>query len=339
MSSRRTRTLGLPLLKENDAANFAVFNETITRMDVLANLYLESTVVEQEPRYGAGELYEGQAWAISPGNLTGPHWGGVTEDSIAFFGRLPSEDINVISNTSRNDLGWYIVPAWEGAYAYDKADGVFKTYTGSGWTQPSKRKITNFVMGPEDIERCTQLGNENWYTALSVEGAHELLEVHAYVTYSDAIISASLQSDEFYGMLGGQELTGGQPALPYIIPKISLATSRPSAAYDPSPGIVAEGKQALGQSDSGKWSIPGGRADTTDIPLANLTADPDSYGMGVAMRGIVTRFDDPPSFNLNANNEGFLLVNLTDWTRGDAGIFAIEDLIHSMVFQVTYSGF
>ena len=346
MTSRRTRTLGLPLLKENDAGNYMVVNEIITRMDVMSNLYLESTVVTDEPNYGQGDLYEGQAWAISPNNgtLTGAHWSGVTEDSIAFFGRLPSKSRwTGPTGILRDDLGWYIVPVWKGAYAYDKADGVFKTYTGTTWTQPSKRKITNFTLNKDDIARCSGTGNEDWYTALSVDGPHELLEVHCYVTYSDSQIQLDpgFDYDEFYGLVGGQELPGGQPTLPYILPRVALSSERPKASFDPSSDVVCSGRPASSNTGApGEWTITGTTSQNDQI-LSNLTTDPDSYGMAMGMRGVLASFETYPTFNLNANEEGFLLINLSDIEFGDAQIASpsIEDYIHTITFQVTYSGF
>jgi hypothetical protein len=374
----RTRYIGLPLLKENDTGNYSAINETLTRLDVLSTLALEQVGRTDEPT-GLGIADAGKVWAVNVAdNPTGVFWETVQEDSLLVWGYSADATFTVnpfSQQAAEGELRWYAIPVWDGAYAYDKIDGVFKTYAGGAWSRPTKRKITNFTLDRQAIEKYAEAGA--WYNALTVSSPHKLVEVHFFMNYDyDAmsISSNDMTPSESYGMeyeatdatsIETQESEAGtpfkQPEPPFVLPKIALTNRRLHAGATAPTGseIVCEGRIASEQAAStnlGAWIVPGSNffnsTDSEDDIVINTYGSgngPDGYSLGAAGRGLITQFagssgqEDLPSFDLTgAEGKGYLSINLSDFnpgSLGNAGYIAEPWLtLHSITFQITYVG-
>tara|TARA_R100000951_G_scaffold114960_1_gene121522 strand:+ start:22871 stop:24013 length:1143 start_codon:yes stop_codon:yes gene_type:complete len=377
----RTRYIGLPLLKENDTGNYASINESLTRLDVLSTLALESlTITEEPPELGLADA--GKVWAVDQSQApTGVFWETIQVDSFLVWGY--AADATLVTNpftqeAAFGDLRWYAIPIWEGAYAYDKSEGVFKTYVGGEWSRPTKRKVTSFTMTREAIDEYALA--DRWYTALTVSSPHRLVEVSCHVTYG---LTQIKQDNEFRypsttwgmgyvsdipGSFETQESEAGtpykQPVLPFVLPKVALVAQRPTIDPTTVPqqaDIVIQGRRASGADLSAagpEWIIPGDNVyDGTyaegddDIFVNSYGAGngPDGFALGAAARGMVSFLGGPsgteelPSFRRGAEGVGYLCVNLSDLYAGSAqaynGSLADEnEIFHSITFQVTYVG-
>jgi hypothetical protein len=376
----RTRYIGLPLLKENDTGNYASINESLTRLDVLSTLALESVVTTEEPS-GLGLADAGKAWAVSSEGSTGVFWESITQDSILVWGY--AADSLLLTNPFTNELAygdmrWYAIPTWEGAYAYDKEEGVFKTYVGGAWNRPTKRKISTFTLTREAIDLYAQA--DRWYTALTVSSPHQLVEVSCHFNYGLEQVKndPSYDNNFTWGMryesdipsmaFQTQESESGplykQPVLPFVLPKVALVGQRPTVdpVNNPTAGeIVIEDRRASGADLSAggpEWIVPGDNVydatyaegdDDIFINSYGTGNGPDGFALGAAARGMVSFLGGPtgtetlPSFVQGAEGLGFLCVNLSDMYAGSGTIYDgttadINLIFHSITFQVTYVG-
>lgn len=318
-----TKTLGMRLLKENDVANHASINHMLARLDVTTSLALESTSLTTEPSLTSADA--GKAWAVSTG-ATGAFWGTLQDDAICIWTYSGSSTVGpVTGGLPSQQLRWHAIPAWEGAYAYDKATGTFVVYDGDAWVLPSRNKVVNVTLDAEAIASFSGATSDadNWFPAVTVDSNHALLEIHTHITYNSDSLLTAIPMENFLDFTDGD---ASQPQLPYIRPKVRTSATRAGVT---SASDVVSG-QASAFTDYDRWHIPSAHDAFPPEPLTSTQST--AYGSAAAMTGFITNFDTTayPTFN------GMLLLNLSDVVAGD-GATGLSD-IETITFQIAYTG-
>lgn len=109
----RTTNLGLPWLMPSQAQKAVTVNESLSRLDALVQMAVESRSVGVQP----GSPADGEIW-IAPAGKTGPEWGGYADWALAHY----------------RDGAWEPIVPRAGWRAWVKDEGVFARYTGAAWT-------------------------------------------------------------------------------------------------------------------------------------------------------------------------------------------------------------
>jgi hypothetical protein len=113
LSTDQTTNLGLPFLMPAQAQKHVTVNESLTRLDALVQLAVESRAVTSQP----GSPADGAVW-IAPAGKTGPEWGGYTDWSLAYY----------------RDGAWEQITPKEGWRAWVKDEDAMAYWSGSAWS-------------------------------------------------------------------------------------------------------------------------------------------------------------------------------------------------------------
>jgi hypothetical protein len=113
MSTDQTTTLGLPFLMPAQAQKHVTVNESLTRLDALVQMAVESRTTSSQP----GSPADGAVW-IAPAGKTGAEWGGYGDWSLAYF----------------RDGSWEQITPKEGWRAWVKDEDCVVAWTGAAWS-------------------------------------------------------------------------------------------------------------------------------------------------------------------------------------------------------------
>ena len=155
-----TPKLGLQLLVQNDANNVDVLNLNLEKLDVFANLVLESITITAQPTAPA----IGDAYYIPSGGGTGSAWSGQA-DVIAYF-----------VDAGEDPDTWLFLPMFEGASAYVTDVGGRRTYSGGSWGTELSVSYVN-VVHPESP------------VASAADDRYALFYANNNVTFSEFLIT------------------------------------------------------------------------------------------------------------------------------------------------------
>ena len=369
MSNSITNVLGLRLLKENDVGNFASVNHTLTRLDALSGLTVESTDLVLEPTLTPDD--DGKVYAVDASSAQGPFWGTLQDDSLLLWGRTSDQEPRPTA-PYEGLYRWHAIPTWNGAYAYDKSTGTFSVYNGDGWSKPSQRKVSSVTLNRELLDSYANAGGtgapKDWYPLVQLDGPQTLLEVFCTIEYNPGLITepsaggdgfhwvemvanTTETSSEFEGFTYHQDWKEYAPKLPYVLPIIRVAgvgdvNGRLSVVSGWDTEVYVQG-QASSDTDDGGWHIPGGPY-VEPHPLAGSDQDRKdaAYGLAASMTGLITRFrannNDYPvvGSSVTPTDDGrrWLVVNLTDVVAGAITGSNPVSVIENITFQVSYTG-
>ncbi|MGD2132732.1 MAG: DUF2793 domain-containing protein, partial [Maricaulaceae bacterium] len=112
MSTDQTTNIGLPFVMPAQAQKHVTVNESLTRLDALVQLAVESRSVSAEP----GSPGDGQIW-ILPAGKTGTAWGLYANWSLGYY----------------RDGAWEQLSPKAGWRAYVKDEGRIVVYDGAAW--------------------------------------------------------------------------------------------------------------------------------------------------------------------------------------------------------------
>jgi len=118
-----TTNIGLPFLQAGQAQKHVTVNESLLRLDALAQIVAASATTIAEPGSpGDGDIY------ILPAGKTGTHWGAMTNLALAYY----------------RDGAWEEITPREGWLAWLKDSGKLVLYAGSAWA------TLNYLAGPRE---------------------------------------------------------------------------------------------------------------------------------------------------------------------------------------------
>lgn len=124
--SDQTTNLGLPFLMPAQAQKHVTVNESLLRLDALAQASAQSRTLLVQP----GAPSDGQVW-ILPAGKTGAEWGGYANHALAYY----------------RDGAWEQIQPKAGWTAYLADEGLSVVFDGVAWA-PALADVDDFVSAP-----------------------------------------------------------------------------------------------------------------------------------------------------------------------------------------------